>query len=524
MEPIITETPNLLEAKRRKILARKQELEEQKAELDKQLKAQEFVRFVLNDFYAFCIHIMGFKDLYEPLHRWLCDLISDQTRKRKLLLIPRGHFKTTIASICYPVWLLCRNPCERIILASSIKDRAKESLEEIVERIDSEAFQSFFGKIIPPSCTWIRANVEQIRIPRKGSVTGPSILCLGTDSAEVGRHASRFIIDDMIGQNEVTTPTARDKAWAWFGRQFAVVDPGSEMLVIGTPWHSDDVYARMKRIPSWEPVIQRAYRENGAYIFPTRFNDEVVADIRNHMDEYQFACFYELAPISENVNPFKIERFRFIEYDRKRDAKSDVWTYIMVDPAVSAEDYSCPSGIIVADAIKTDQGDQFVIHEAISEKLHPDQLVELIFQLVDEHNPRSVIIESEAQQKTFHYWIRQEQLRRKKVFSIQEVKSTRQVTKFQRILGLQPFMNNRIYVIDKNMAGYQDLMTEFATYPKGRTDDLICALVLAIPVVTFPARRDKVEITEIPKQSRLLMDMVARTRTRPSRMPRVRWR
>jgi hypothetical protein len=79
-------------------------------------------------------------------------------------------------------------------------------------------------------------------------------------------------------------------------------------------------------------------------------------------------------------------------------------------------------------------------------------------------------------------------------------------------------------MIDKNMAGYDKLMEEFNAYPKGKTDDLICALSLGIPVITFPARKDKIDTVEIPKQSRLLMDLVNKTRVRPSRMPRVRWR
>lgn len=520
---LVVENQNVLEAKRRKLIEHKKRLEEQKKELDAALKTQEFIKYVLNDFYAFCVHVMGFKDLYEPLHRWLCNEIVDPKSNRKLILVPRGHFKTTIASVCYPVWLLCRNPCERIILASSISDKAEECLEEIVTRIDSDEFQAIFGKIIPPSNTWQRARSDMVRIPRRGSVTGPTLLCIGTDSAEVGRHCSRFIIDDMVGKDEVNSPAAREKAWAWLGRQLAVLDPGSEMTVIGTPWHSDDPYARLKRLKDWK-VLQRSYIENGAYIFPTRFNDEVVRGIREIMDDYTFACFYELRPISEDINPFKIDRFGFIEYDQKKDPKSDVWTYVMVDPAVSTEDYSCPSGIVIADAIKTEAGDKFVIKEAISAKMHPDQLVETIFQLVIEHKPRSVIIESEAQQKTFHYWIKQEMVRRKLSFVIEEVRSARNITKFQRILGLQPYLHNKVYVIDKNMAGYEDMMTEFTTYPKGKTDDLICALSLAIPVVTFPARKDKIDIVEVPKQSRLLMEMMNKSRRKPSRVPRLRWR
>lgn len=521
--PLIIENPITLEIKRRKLLSKKREIEEKTQELSELIKKQEFINYVLGDFYAFCFHVMGFRDLYEPLHRWLCDEVSSAENNRKLVLVPRGHFKTTIASICYPVWLLCKNPSERIILASSISDKAEECLEEIVQRVSQSDFQSLFGDKIPHPDNWIRARSDMVRIPRRGAVTGPTILCIGTDSAEVGRHCSRFIIDDMVGKEEVNSPNQRDKIWNWLGRQLAVLDPGSELLVIGTPWHADDPYARIHRLKNWK-IVRKSYKEDGKYIFPTRFNDEVIAGIRQIMDEYTFACFYELTPVSENINPFVIKRFEFVDHENI-EYESDKWTYILVDPAVSIEEYSCPSGIVVADAVRTSQGVKFIIREAISQKLHPDQLVDLIFSLVKENKPRSVVIESEAQQKTFSYWIKREQISKKLPFIIEEVKSPRGMNKYTRILGLQPYFHNHAYVVSTKCAGYDDLMTEFSTYPKGKTDDLICALALAPPVVTFPPKKTIISKQDIPKQSRLLMDLVSKSiKHRRGRMPRVNFR
>jgi predicted phage terminase large subunit-like protein len=511
----------MLEARKRKLLRRKEEIEELSKTIDNQLKKKELVDYLLGDFYAFCSIAMGFNDLYEPLHRWLCSEISDNKHNRKLILIPRGHFKTTFASICYPIWRLCKNPCERIIIASYIDDKAIECLEEIIQRIHTDIFQSLFGDRIPTKEHWIKAKAEMIRIPRQGSVTGPTILCIGTNSAEVGRHCSMFIIDDMVAENDVNSESSREKSWAWLGRQLAVLDPGSEMIIIGTPWHSDDVYARLQRLPDWH-VVKRSYKEDGKYIFPTRFNDTVINGIREIMNDYQFACFYELSPISDSSNPFNINKFDFIDYDPTYP-QSDVWTYILVDPAVSLEEHSCPTGIVIGDAIHGPTFKQFVVKEAIQEKLHPDQLVELVFAMVKEHKPRSVVIEAEATQKTFHYWIRQEQMRRGVHFQLEEVKNPRNVTKYQRLLSLQPYLHNHTIIFDKKMPGYQAIMTEFATYPKGKTDDLICALSFALPIVTYPPRRSiQIHTEELPKRSRLLMDLIKRDTTkRTGRMPRI---
>jgi phage terminase large subunit-like protein len=510
-----------LEVKRRKLLVRKQELEELNKSVEEQLKKKELVDYLLKDFYAFCTCAMGFTDLYEPLHRWLCNEVSSDKHIRKLVLVPRGHFKTTIASICYPAWLLCKNPNERIIIASYVDNKAEECLEEIVQRVNAPEFQNLFGDRIPPRESWLRDRADMIRIPRRGGVTGPTILCIGTESAEVGRHCSRFIIDDMVAEDDVNSSLSREKSWSWLGRQLAVLDPGSEMMVIGTPWHSDDVYARLQRLQDWH-IVKRSYKEDGKYIFPTRINDTVIHGIREIMNEYQFACFYELTPISANTNPFDISKFSFIDYT-KDYAQSDRWTYILVDPAVSIEKDSCPSGIVVGDAIYGDNQRQFVIREAISEKMNPDQLVNLIFELVGVYKPRSVVIEAEAQQRTYHFWIRQEQFRRKMIFPVEEVKCPRHVIKYQRLLALQPYLHNHTFVFDKAMHGYDQIMKEFATYPKGKTDDLILALSFAIPTVVYPPKKaGQIERIEVPRKSRLLMQMIkGGTTKRIGRIPRI---
>jgi predicted phage terminase large subunit-like protein len=501
-------------------------------QLEKSHKFQVARDKALNDFYFFCIEVMGFKDLYEPLHRMLCDKVSNQDVIRKLIMIPRGHFKTTISSICYPAWLLARDMNERIIIASSALSKAQECLSEIVQRITDERFQYYLGDRIPHVDTWLQNTQGQIWFPRRSKFTGPTILTLGVDSAEVGKHGSRMIMDDIVGKEQVNTKPNRDKAWEWFGRQFSVLDPNCELCIVCTKWHEDDVYGRMQTDESWEKIVMKVKEPwpDGPFIFPTRFNEKTLKEIQSVQDEYTFSCFYLNEPSGAGVNPFQVGKFTFIEYPfkveyRKDRSKEDndytkPWTYLLVDPAATTEGYSCPSGILLVDALSDKR---LVIREAIQKKYEPDELVELIFAMVKAHKPRKVIIEAEAQQRTYHYWIRKEMFRRKMHFKIEEVKNPRNKTKYNRILALQPYLHNGDFVFQKDMPGRDALMEEFRTYPNGKTDDMICALYMAIPEVQYPprnARRDSRK--PVPIKSRLLHEMVHRKERAFGRAPRIR--
>ena len=80
----------------------------------------------LKSLFFFCKVILGFSDMTRSCHVDLCDFIqagrvrlgeSAEPRK-KLLLIPRGHFKSTCATIGYSLWRVCHDPNIRILISN----------------------------------------------------------------------------------------------------------------------------------------------------------------------------------------------------------------------------------------------------------------------------------------------------------------------------------------------------------------------------------------------------------------------
>lgn len=527
---------------------RKEAVDKRLAEIESQATFEEQLLEIRDDFFAFCRDAMGFMDFYEPLHRPLCQLIGDSRIKRKLILLPRGHFKSTIISICFPVWRLLHNHDEVIALCSAANDKAEEAIEEISDRVMRERFQLLFGKDLGHPSTWPRNSRTNIRIPRTGSMTGPSITTYSVESSEVGRHASIMILDDIANQAGMNTAASRDKLWGWFTRQLSVLNPNSELIVVGTRWHWDDPYSRIEKkfkgffyteeekedilLGKAEPeplkwwFEKRQVIENKNFIFPTRFTPAVLEELKKSQEDYVFHCFYYNEPTGSGNNPYDLRKFAWIHYDEPEECEDEEgklqtpFTHIFVDPASSERDDACYSGIVIADAIWTKQ---VVVKEAILERYPPDELVDTLFSLAQIHQPLRICIEDEAYQRSIVHWLRRLMFEHDQTFQVLPIKIPRNIRRYARMDAIQPFIHNRTIVFKNDMPGREHIIEEFETYPKGPHKDLIAAMTMIPYSILYPPRiRVKQPEKELPYPIAFLNHIANRRRRKHGYMPHVK--
>ncbi len=485
--------PRMERARRKAELKKKEvELEQQLKKMNKLVEIEELREHGKKDFFFFCKEIMGFKDMYEPLHRPLCEFVSSTKSKRKLLLIPRGHFKTTIGSVSYPIWRLINNPEERIALMSVTSDLAEDNLKELVMKIDDPSFQSIYGHILPNTKKWPMKRAFELRCPRRGSKVGPTLYACGVESSETGRHFSTMIIDDMVNDQNTRSKDQLDKIWDWFGRQESVLDAAGEFVVIGTRWSWGDPYGKIEEMSGWTKMILSAIDKKGRVIFPTFFSKKKLDSIRRTQGDYRYSCFYENNPTGHGVNPFDPRKFKWVDYKRK---DHDSWRYILVDPATTTNDWSHPSGIIVGDALAREKA--FVVVKAIREKMAPDTLIEKIISLCKQENPYEVIVEADAAHTACVYWLRQKIADKKLGYHVKSIKNPVRIGRETRTINiLQPKLHEGLILLSEKMEGRDKLLEEFKSFPKGRSDDLIMALS-AVAHVVYPKAHER------PKQKKL---------------------
>lgn len=189
-------------------------------------------------------------DLSPHQKRWLKSF--DQQWSRKVHLAPRAHGKTTIFGLLGVLSIIKKQPDSRILIISKTENIASNILAQITRcarnLIETGILSKFDDR---PSGTKVRFQGNDNR--------EPSIFATGIDSGITGMHFDWIICDDIIDDQNSSSPDQREKVWDWFaGSLMNLSVPQTRMLVIGTRKHPDDLYGRLIADPAWSSSVEKA--------------------------------------------------------------------------------------------------------------------------------------------------------------------------------------------------------------------------------------------------------------------------
>lgn len=184
-----------------------------------------------------CRDLLGYKDINPRTHGDMIRALEAKTQ-RKLIVMPRGTFKSSVGSVGFPIWLLLRNPNERILIDSEIYSNSKNFLREIKAHLAQSYITDLFGRF-KTDFTW---NESEITIAQR---TKPykeaSITCGGIGTVKVGQHYSVIIGDDMNSGNNSMNPEGCRKVIQHYQMNQAILDPDGIYVVIGTRYNQIDL-------------------------------------------------------------------------------------------------------------------------------------------------------------------------------------------------------------------------------------------------------------------------------------------
>ena len=150
----------------------------------------------------------------------------------------------------------------------------------------------------------------------------------GVGGPITGRGANLIIVDDPIkNAEEAFSSTVREKIWDWFNSTLMTrIEPGCRVIIIMTRWHEDDLVGRLitqmaEGGEQWDlinlPALAEANdplgRKEGEALWPERYNEEDLAQIRAKRGEYWFSALYQQRPTPVGAAMFKranVTRYR----------------------------------------------------------------------------------------------------------------------------------------------------------------------------------------------------------------------
>jgi predicted phage terminase large subunit-like protein len=427
---------------------------------------------------------------------------------------PRGNAKSTITTLCLPLYCIVFGKRKYIALMSDTTEQAEEFLEMIKAELETnERLKEDFPKLCGDGPKWQVGHV----VTRNGI----KIKCWGSKKRVRGaRHGSRrpdlVICDDLENDENIESPDQRKKLDTWFFK--AVMKAGGKYtvyIVVGTILHYDSLLSKLLKRAGWSHAKYKAVIEwstsshwqKWETIFSNPANDtaeeESDAYFKKHkkemlegtkvlwpeQEDYLYLmkmrvsdgpAYFDSEKQNEPINPddctFNESWFAYWTDDYDFVISRYRELFCAVDPSMGKKgNKGDPSAIIVGGVLESGMID---ILDADIQRRHPDSIMEAIFDYHQQYNFSSIAIEEVQFQELFKDNVFKEGNKRGIYPPIEGVRPV--TDKILRINKLQPHIKNGVIRFRRNQT---TLLEQLKYFPKASHDDGPDALEMVFTLI-----------------------------------------
>jgi hypothetical protein len=191
-----------------------------------------------------CKTILGMEDWQDGLHDQLAAFLEDPAEK-KLILVPRGHFKSSIVTVGWSIQQVLRDANTRILITNAVWDLARKFLREISGLLtDKSLLPEIFGRFDGPGSKFTQDEITVAQRTR-GTIKEATLTTAGVETALTGGHYDIILHDDLVEENNIGTKEQIQKIIRFYQNSLDLLDPGGRILVVGTRWAMGDLYGTL---------------------------------------------------------------------------------------------------------------------------------------------------------------------------------------------------------------------------------------------------------------------------------------
>lgn len=225
---------------------------------------------------------------------------------------PRDHGKSFTFSFAYPIWRAYYHWIPKIYKTGAYKSIPRMSVGYIFSNTVDQAIalleivkQEFetnpkLAHLLPTDrkSTWSKT---QIRL-----ANGAIIRARGWGQSVRGAHPTWIVADDCLNDECIYSELSRRKYIDYFYSAITpMLVPGGQLVVVGTPFHQEDLYQKLKenRIYYFEKFPAIDYNLNTA-LWPGRYSKETLENRKAEVGNIRFSREYLCDPISSDSSLF----------------------------------------------------------------------------------------------------------------------------------------------------------------------------------------------------------------------------
>lgn len=352
-----------------------------------------------NDIWAFC-DLIGFKGgrkNFGAVHKDLAEFITTaqdiehESNRRRLVLMPRGHLKSSVCSVLYTLWRIYRNPDIRILVATNIKRLGRAFIRELRQYFENGELQRKVwntrpwcpGPLIPALSAADRRtrnsqrsydteddlnlaqdskliwSMEALQVIRPSVMKEPTVAIVSVSTTVTGDHYDLLILDDVVDFDNSSTEAKADSILDWTRDLESVLDPrqqvtrkagtfnlvdnvGDEAIILGTRYFEWDFYGYLLAesealgIRSFiKNIYVNGYDDTDGYIWPEKFDAHAINSIRKRINSTQrFASQYLNTILAPEDQLFNIEQITWFSPATLQHLPDNTWeVYRVGNPA-----------------------------------------------------------------------------------------------------------------------------------------------------------------------------------------------
>ncbi|HEY2783876.1 MAG TPA: hypothetical protein VGJ05_02785 [Fimbriiglobus sp.] len=418
-----------------------------------------------NEFLGYCLVDSAGAPLEQAaVHTELQAFLS--ANRHAVVELPRDHGKST--QVCGRiVWELGRNPGLRVTMVSATETTARNRCRYLRELIGTNAHvQRVFPGLVPGE-PW---GAGAFTIRRPGEAIGPSVTSFGIDAASTGSRCDLLVCDDVVASGSLHSKADRERTISAFQNNLLnQLEPGGRCWCLCTPWHRDDLNARLKANPAFAH-FRRAVGANLEPVWPEKWPSGELARRLAEGGEAAFARGFRLLPVAEGETPIRAERVR--TWTDRPGGFDDV--LLAVDPAVTASPGADASALVV---LGRKGRDVYCLESTAHRVLVPD-LVDLIDDANRRWAPRKILFETNAAFKGI-----KDLLARHPGFGVKLDGVVQSTAKAARVGAFAVTVMKGQFFVQAGPGGgiapgQQALYDEMISFPFGSSDDLVDAAAM----------------------------------------------
>ncbi|MBA4186897.1 MAG: hypothetical protein C0467_02645 [Planctomycetaceae bacterium] len=271
-----------------------------------------------------------------PIHEELQAFLSEH--RMALVELPRDHGKSF--QVCGRIlWELGRNPGLRVKVVCATEAVAEERSRFLRDAIAKNPNIRMVFPHLRPGTPW---TAEAFAVRRSAEAIGPSVAAFGVGAGSTGTRADLLICDDMVDVRALHSKAERNRAADYFTNNLMnLLEPDGRCWGLCTPWHPDDLNARLKGNAAFA-LFRKAIGPEFEPVWPSKWSAEKLRERMAEIGSVSFARGYHLRPVAEEDTPIRPEWVRL--WSEPADCDMVI---LSVDPAVSSAARADRSALVV---------------------------------------------------------------------------------------------------------------------------------------------------------------------------------